>query len=498
MSRSKKLLLNTIAGVLKQVVTVICGFILPRYMLLFYGSSLNGLISSINNFLGFITLLDMGVGAVIQANLYKPLAEKNMTQISRIVCSSERFFRRLSYIFLVYILFLGIIFPRLLGKEYEPWFTISLLCIISFSSFAQYLFGMTNQLLLNADQRSYVQLLMQTGTIILNTISAIILMRMGMSVHMVKLASAIVYVLRPFAQTVYVNNHYQIDRTIKLVGEPIRQKWNGFSQHFAAVICQNIDIVVLTFFSTLESVSVYSVYFAVVNGVEQIVMTAATGIESMFGNMIAGNEREELVSTFNIVEWIIHSVVVFVFTVTAITIIPFITVYTRDVTDANYIAPVFSLILVVAYAIQCLRVPYFRVIKAAGHFMETQNGAYVSAILNIIITTCLVFRFGLVGAATGTLVAMAYHTCYFVWYLKKNILLRPFQIFVKYMITDSLIAGVSYFLTKDIQFIGDSYIAWFLYAAKISIIVFAIIAVFNCLFYKENVNRIIKKNGMMI
>ena len=77
MSRKKKLLLNTGAGILKQLVTVICGFILPRYMLLYYGSSVNGLISSIGNFLSFISLLDMGVGAVIQANLYKPLADKN-------------------------------------------------------------------------------------------------------------------------------------------------------------------------------------------------------------------------------------------------------------------------------------------------------------------------------------------------------------------------------------------------------------------------------------
>ena len=76
MSRKKKLLLNTCTGILKQIITVICGFILPRYFLLYYGSSVNGLISSINNFLSFITLLDLGVGAVVQANLYKPLAER--------------------------------------------------------------------------------------------------------------------------------------------------------------------------------------------------------------------------------------------------------------------------------------------------------------------------------------------------------------------------------------------------------------------------------------
>ena len=65
-------------GLLKQAVVMICGFILPRYFLLYYGSEVNGLISSMTHFLGFISLLELGIGPVIQANLYKPLAEKDI------------------------------------------------------------------------------------------------------------------------------------------------------------------------------------------------------------------------------------------------------------------------------------------------------------------------------------------------------------------------------------------------------------------------------------
>ena len=104
--------------------------------------------------------------------------------------------------------------------------------------------------MLNADQKSYVPLLLQISTIIANTILAIILMKLGMSVHIVKLMTTVIYVLRPLFQMIYVRNHYAIDRKIKVIGEPIKQKWNGFSQHFAAVVCQNIDIAVLTVFST--------------------------------------------------------------------------------------------------------------------------------------------------------------------------------------------------------------------------------------------------------
>lgn len=104
MSRRYKLILNSGTGLLKQVVTVVCGFIVPRYMLLAYGSEVNGLISSITYFLGMITLLEMGIGPVIQSNLYKPLAEKDSESISKIVKSSNKFFRTISVIFLIYLM----------------------------------------------------------------------------------------------------------------------------------------------------------------------------------------------------------------------------------------------------------------------------------------------------------------------------------------------------------------------------------------------------------
>lgn len=490
MSRKKKLLLNTVTGVLKQVITVVCGFILPRYMLLYYGSSVNGLISSITHFLSFISLLDLGVGAVVQANLYKPLADKDNEKISLIVKSSERFFRRLAYIFIAYIAVLCLAFPNMV--EFGPWYTISLLLIISVSTLAQYLFGMTYQLLLNADQKSYVQLTMQIGTIVLNTVFAILLMKLGASVHTVKLMTAGVYVLRPLGQMIYVHKNYSIDRKIRVVGEPIKQKWNGFSQHLAAVVTQNVDVAVLTFFSTLANVSIYSVYYTVTFGVQQIIMTAATGLESLFGNMIARNEKEQLLRTFSAVEWVMHVVVTFVFTVAAITIVPFVSVYTRGITDANYIVPAFGIILVAAYAFQCLRVPYFRIIKAAGHFKETQNGAYISAFLNVVITVALVFKFGLIGAASGTLVAMIYHTCYFVWYLNKNILERPVRYFIRYLISDSFIAVSSFLLAQVLPMNCISYFSWALLAVEVALIVLTVTAIVNIIFFRGMVNNTLK------
>ena len=495
MSRKQKLLLNTITGMLKQIIAVLCGFILPRFMLMYYGSETNGLISSITHFLSFISLLDMGVGAVIQANLYKPLAEKNDYEVSKIVLASKRFFRKLAYIFLVYIFILVFVFPNIAGNNYEPLFTITLLLIIAFSTFVQYFFGMTYELLLNADQKSYIQLLLQIVTLIMNTALAVLLMKCGASIHVVKLASSLIFIIRPIVQALYVKRNYSLQNKIKLVGEPIKQKWNGFSQHLASVVCQNIDVVVLTTFSSLENVSVYAMYYLVVNGVEQIIMTAATGLEAMFGNMIANKETNKLLNTFEAIEWIVHITVTLLFTITALTIVPFISVYTRGITDANYNVPVFGMLLVSAYAFECLRIPYFRIIKAAGHFKETQNGAFISAGLNIVITVIFVFKYGLIGAAIGTMVAMFYHTCYFVWYLKSHIINRSVKFYVKFLIMDIIVFFVSKYLNSYISWKGESYLDWVLFAAKNGCLVIIIIMIINVIFNRQLIKQcIVLKN----
>ena len=127
MDRSKKLFLNTTVSLLHQIIALICGFILPRYFLVCYGSEVNGLISSITQFLGFITLAECGVGAVVQSALYKPLADKNEDEISKIIISAERFFKRIAAILVAYTAVLMVVYPFITIDSFDYFFTMSLI-----------------------------------------------------------------------------------------------------------------------------------------------------------------------------------------------------------------------------------------------------------------------------------------------------------------------------------------------------------------------------------
>lgn len=475
---------NGIAALCYQFITIIANFVLPRCILTFYGSAVNGLVSSILQFLSFISFMELGVGAVVQSALYKPLAENDNDSISRIMASASRFFKKIALVLLAYVFILMIVYPQT-QRTFDYIYTASLIAIISISYFAEYYFGLTYQLLLSADQKAYIYLIVQSIAVIINTLLCYIAIHMGASIHIIKLTTSIIYIIRPVLIYIYVKRHYKINTKIKYHGEPIKQKWNGLAQHLASVVLSSTDICVLTLFSTLENVSIYSVYALITNGVKQLVSSFTTGLMSWFGEMIAKDNIDELNRRFDFVEWLLHTLIVFLFTVCAVLIIPFVNVYCYGIIDTNYNVPLFAILLTLATASHSLRVPYNMIVMAAGHFKETQKSAIIEMSLNIIISILLVKHYGLIGVAIGTFISMTYRTIYFVFYLKNNIVKRSTLLFFKHVIIDLITVMLIVIATYRLQLSNISYFAWTMLAIKVSIIAICIIVLLNFIFYKK-------------
>ena len=70
---------NIVTTLILQFVVLISGFIVPKLIIGKFGSNVNGLLSSITQFLAYISLLESGIGPVVKASLYKPIAEKDNT-----------------------------------------------------------------------------------------------------------------------------------------------------------------------------------------------------------------------------------------------------------------------------------------------------------------------------------------------------------------------------------------------------------------------------------
>ena len=500
MKNNQKIILNTVFSIVTQLVTAVCGLILPHRILIAYGSEVNGLVTSITQFLGLITFLEFGVGAVVQSALYKPLSEKNNEELSKIIISSQKYFRKIGKIFLIYVIAIIFFYPLLINTTFDILFTGALIIIIAINSFAEYYFGITNQQLLNADQKSYIQLFLRTITQIINTILCIVFIKFGYSIHIVKLVTAIIFVIRPIGMSLYVRKNYNINYNVEIKEEPIKQKWNGLAQHIAAVVLDKTDVVVLTFFSTLVNVSIYSVYYLVVNNLRQLINSCSIGIQSLFGTLWAKGEKQKLYETFSLYEIIAHYIITIVFGLCGVFIIPFVKIYTLNLKEVNYIEPLFAYLLTFAYGMYCLRIFYNLMIKAAGHYKETQKSAIIEMMLNVIISVVLVRKIGLIGVAIGTFIAMSYRTLFLVWYLSKNIINRDIRYFIKNIFVDCIVVGGLIVIGNIFKYEYSNFVELIIGALIVGSIYSLVSVIINIIFYKNELVMIkakANKNGGM-
>ena len=423
--------INAFSSMLLQIFSILSGFIIPKVILSTFGSEVNGLISSFNQFFGYISLVEGGLTGVVMAKLYKPLVDKDEGKISSIVNTTKKFYNKLSIIFVIYTVILAIVYPIIVKTSFSYFYVCTLGLILGIGLFIQYNFSLALRILLNADKKVYVVSITQIIILILNIVLFVSVIKIFPSIHILKLITGILYIIQPIVYNKVIKKHFNINKNSETDMDLIKDRWDGFAISLAAFIHNNTDVIVLTLFTDLKVVSVYSVYSLVTSGLKQVIKSFSNGIVPSIGNVYAKGNKEELNKSFEIYEYIVLFLTFLLFSVGGLLITKFVLLYTRNIDDINYNQPLFGLLLILAESISCIREPYLNLAFSANKFREIRKSAYIEAFLNIIISLILVFRIGLIGVAIGTLISMIYRTIYQVVFLKKSILKRNVSVFVK-------------------------------------------------------------------
>lgn len=429
----------------------------------------------------------------MQSSLYKPLAENDQTKTNQILSSANRFFTNIGKILVIYVGVLLIVYPFIVRKEFSWIYTVLLIGSLSISYFVQYFFGIVDRLYLDSCQHGYVQYNAQSITLILNAFVASLLIRTHCTIQLFQLVSSLIFLLRSIYLRLYVDRHYHVNLHENYNTEPISQKWNGIAQHVAAVVLDGTDVIVLTLFSTLSNVSIYAVYHSVVYSIKTMVLLVTNGVQALEGELWAKQDMETLIPLFKKTEWIIHVGTVLIFTCTGILIMPFVSVYTAGIVDTNYNQPAFAIMLIAANAGHCLRNPYNMMILAAGHYKQTQKCYIIAAIVNVLVSILAVFKFGLIGVAIGTLLAMTYQTIWMAIYNSKNFVKRSIREIFKLLCIDVLTVTLIVATTQAIKIQVTSYLNWGVFAALVFSVGCLITLIVNLCFYKDYAISVVRQ-----
>lgn len=472
--------LNIITTLCNQLVTTACGILLPRVLISAFGSEAYGISVSVTQFLSYITLLESGIGGVARAKLYAPLAKKDMHEVGAVYHAIQSFFRNVAGVFLVYSIILGFTYHDIAGVTiFSKPYIFALVLTIGLSTLAKYMGGLANLTLIVADQKQYINNIIMIATTAANTLAVVLLVRLNADLLWVKLGSSLIFVVRPLLYTLYVRKHYLLPKSAR--GKAVlEQKWTGIGQHIAYFLHTNTDIVLLTLLSEAKLVAVYAVYNLVIGSIRAIAESFSGGMEAVFGEMIAKGQLEKLRRAYRRYKLLLVSASGVLFSCTGILIVPFVRLYTRGITDADYIQPIFAVIILLAEAVNCMTLPCASLPIAANHLKQTRWGAYGEAMINIGLS-CLLIRWDpLIGVALGTLAATVFRGVFYMVYSGRHILHIPCtRLLLGFFGSIVLIVSVVLIGAGLIGYVViDSYFRWILCGAVVFSVVCAPAAVF--------------------
>lgn len=492
-SRTMNAALNSATSFLYQLIRMISLFVIPRLIMSQFGSEYNGITNSITQFLGVVSLMSAGIGGVTSAALYKPLVDGDVKALSRILKATEIFLRKISIIFCAFLIGFACLYPLILRGQFGWLFSFSLILIIGISTVAEYCFGMTYRYLFQSDQRMSVVNIINSIATVINILVAVVLIKLGFNIHIVKLGSALAFCINPILLYLYARKEYTILKNVEPDNTSIKQRWDAFAHQVALFIHTNTDTMILTVLSSLKEVSVYSVYSQITNGIYTIFRCFFPSINSAFGEMFAKKENAAIKRNFAQFEMISFSIATVMYATTICTIVPFVRIYTSGVKDANYIRPLFGYLLTIGAYFFSVRVPYQNIIEAVGHFKQTKKYSYIEAVINILSSVILVIWFGIVGVAIGTLLANIYRTFCYAHYISKNLIDNVFKSYIKNLVLSTFIIVliVSGFMCIDIQM--NSVIRWICVSLITFIISSILVMIVDLVFYKDAFIGIVKK-----
>jgi O-antigen/teichoic acid export membrane protein len=473
--RREKSLKNTVISLASEILVVAVSFFLPRALILNYGSETNGLISSLQQFIQYFTLLEAGLyGAAVYA-LYKPIANGDKEQIGSILTSINRTYKKLGYIYIVVTIAASVIYPYAVAATQYPKYIVSLLfCLIGMNGATQLLFIGKYKALLNASQNSrYISIGNSITTCIFSVIliaSSYLKFPIIVSVSIATLAYIVravyfyVVIRKLFPHDIF--NYIKEKESLKLEN----QREVFIQQILSLIVMNSCTLVMLLTKADMKEISVYTTYNIVLSAVLMITNAVNSGVSASFGDLIAKDDKELLKYVYyeyEVVFQIIWSVIISCLTVL---FLPFIKLYASDLTDAQYVRPLLCYLFSLLGGIWIIRNQQSVVIVAAGKFKEIQKGSIIEAFLTLSLTIIGLIIMGIEGMMIGWIISAFYRAFDFMLFNNRALIKSSLKLTCKIILISILSVVVTNIIALGIQSIINinSYLKWFVFACLIA------------------------------
>ena len=411
-------------GILGECLSIVIGVLVPRLVLTGYGSEVNGFLSSITQVFSYLSLIGVGIGQATTQALYKPVSENNKGSINSILSATNKVCLKSGGYFFALSLVFAFAYPIVIQSEI-PSVTVTLVILVhGFANAIEYFFLMKYFFLLQAEGKNYIQTGLNMAVSILKNIAKIILLLYKVDVVWVQSIAVFVNIIQAVYINTYIKKNYNwIDLSVKPDKEALSQRKNVFIHQIGGLVFNNTDTIILSLYTSLKTVSVYSMYSMLFGLVRTALDTLSNGVTFKIGQLYTSND-DRFHSFFDTFELLYVTLSFALFSIAQFFIEPFLKIYTFGITDISYIDKYLPFLFVTMFMLSSARVPCNIVIFSAGHFKATQNRSLIEAGINLVCSLFFVYLWGIYGVVMGSIIALLYRTNDMIIYANKVIIKR--------------------------------------------------------------------------
>ncbi len=424
MTRSRSFLYNISTTLGMYLLTVISGFIIPKVMMLYYGSEINGLVSSLTQFIGYFNLVEAGLsGAAIYA-LYRPLAVREWGTVSSVVTAAKKFYFQAGYLYVGLTVVLSLIYPIFIHPSMLSGAEVGLLTLVlGFSGTVEFFTLAKYRSLLTADQKTYIISNAQAVYIVVNTLIITVLSIQQLDIILVRAAALSSVILRSLILYLYCKKHY---KNIDFHAEPdmnsLDKRWDALFLQIITSVQSSGLLIIATIVTDLKMVSICAVYGMIIAGISSAIRVLQSGLTAAFGEMLVKEELSALRKAYSEFESIFYGTIVVCLSTCYIMITPFIKIYTHDIHDVNYILPITASLFVVNELFNLLKAPGGMIIISAGMYKETRWRNTIQTVILIVCGILLGHYYGIIGIVSGIMLSNIYRDIDILFFVPKYIL----------------------------------------------------------------------------
>ena len=472
---NKSLSINMVTSVLSRVVVLITGLIVQHFILQAYGSTLNGLTSSITQVMSYLVLFEAGLGTASIQALYDPLSRNDWKKVSGIVVATGVEYKKITVAFSSVLLLVSLVLPFTLKGQVEFAVASLLTAVTGGSYIASYIVGGKYKAILSADRKMYVLYILDMLSSILSCALRVMALSAGAGIVWVQLLHLGSILFKNAGYFIYVKIRYKrIDYKEIPDLQSISKRWSVLIHSIAGIVVNHTDVIILTLFASLRTVSVYSVYNMVFGQLSTTIQSTFIQAPQAHFGILYYKDKRKFEQSFRVYETIFTVLLFWLCGVAIVMITPFVEVYTKGVTDVEYIDMWLPILFTLILLLNLLRSPSVMAVNVSGAFKETQKGAIIEAIINITVSLALFFTtsLGLYGLLIGTVCSYVYRTIDLISYAYRYIVECSVVDFVRTIVINLGLIGLLYYIAC-IRFPVhvNSFIIWIVAAVVVTILV---------------------------